>query len=131
MRKMIPCCVAALPQMATLVGAETGLALPTTALFDYPSSEALASFIVATQVGRPACHRRCGTCCTQFPHRCIGCDRVGPKVCIMLASVLAHFPPYDPSPPYGPNGSLYPKTNVSNVSMAFITVHSVCAVICA
>ncbi len=37
--------------MVTLIGSEVGMALPTTALFDYPSAEALAYFIASAQVG--------------------------------------------------------------------------------
>lgn len=36
--------------MVTLIGTEVGMALPTTALFDYPSAEALAYFIASAQV---------------------------------------------------------------------------------
>jgi hypothetical protein len=37
-------------QMVALIGAEVNMALPTTALFDYPSPEALAYFIASAQV---------------------------------------------------------------------------------
>ena len=37
-------------QMVALIGAEVNMALPTTALFDYPSPEALAFFIASAQV---------------------------------------------------------------------------------
>lgn len=39
--------------MVTLIGNEVGMALPTTALFDYPSAEALAYFIASAQVWFP------------------------------------------------------------------------------
>ena len=45
-------------QMVALIGAEVNMALPTTALFDYPSPEALAYFIASAQVpeSQPAQH---------------------------------------------------------------------------
>lgn len=37
-------------QMVALIGTEVNMALPTTALFDYPSPEALAYFVASAQV---------------------------------------------------------------------------------
>ena len=62
--------------MATLIGSEVGLALPTTALFDYPSAESLAYFIASSQ----ASHWLGSSMYQRLPRSC----NPGPASCQML-----------------------------------------------